>query len=338
MKAALTARSLRPGEPTTGYLSGLTSRLVAGLKFLPGSFRSRHSAYLLAAQHPNGGFAGRQGGSDIYYTMFALRSAALLGLADEALWRGAAQYARSLSTPPRDIISCFCLLYIRRLVGERAGTGRNDEGHVEIMEVVARSRAADGGYARFPGGEATVYHTFLAALCAELNESDFSGGGEAATFVGSRRCTDGGYADSARDGGEGATNPTAAALALLTLFGAPEVISNAGSHGETPAIAARAAGFLASMQHSEGGFAAGAGAQEPDLLSTFTASVALAGIGALGRVKLAPMARFAQALEACGGGFRGCAGDDAPDVEYTYYGLGTLALLADAAGQAERHG
>ena len=195
------------------------------------------------------------------------------------------------------------------------------------MEVVARSRAADGGYARFPGGEATVYHTFLAALCAELSDSDFSGAGEAAAFVHSRRCADGGYADSASAGGEGATNPTAAALALLTLLGA--------SADRAPACTQRgSAEFLASMQRPEGGFAACAGAPEPDLLSTFTASVALAGIGALGRVKLAPVARFAQALQAPAGGFRGCAGDDAPDVEYTYYGLGTLALPRDVASSA----
>jgi geranylgeranyl transferase type-2 subunit beta len=84
------------------------------------------------------------------------------------------------------------------------------------------------------------------------------------------------------------------------------------------------------MQRPEGGFAACAGALEPDLLSTFTATVALAGIGALSRVKLAPVARFVNGLQASGGGFRGCAGDAAPDVEYTYYGLGTLALLAEA--------
>jgi geranylgeranyl transferase type-2 subunit beta len=304
------------------YLSTLTVRLSAGLKFLPDSFRSRHSEYLLAAQRPDGGFAGRLGGSDIYYTMFALRSAELLLPADEGLWRGAAQYARSLSAAPRDMIECFCLLYIRRLAGERAGTGRNDEGRAEIMEVVARSRAADGGYARFPGGEATVYHTFLAALCAELSESDFSGAAEAVTFIHSRRCADGGYADSAQGGGEGATNPTAAALALLTLSGV----------AQAPRLCERAAEFLASMQRPEGGFAACAGAPEPDLLSTFTASVALAGIGSLGRANLAPMARFAHSLQASRGGFRACAGDAAPDVEYTYYGLGTLALLAEAAG------
>ncbi len=218
MKAALTGHSIRPGGRVTGYLSGLTASLAAGLESLPAGFRSRHSEYLLAAQRPDGGFAGRRGGSDIYYTMFALRSAELLVPAHNGLWRGAERYARSLCAPPRDMIECFCLLYLRRLIAERIGIGRNDAGCAEIMEVVSRSRAAHGGYARFPGGEATLYHTFLAALCAELSDSEFSGAGEAAAFVNTRRCADGGYADSAHDGGEGATNPTAAALALLTLL------------------------------------------------------------------------------------------------------------------------
>ncbi len=320
-------RKTFPTRPTPGaiekprYLSILAARLAAGLKSLPDSFRSRHTEYLLATQRPDGGFAGRLGGSDIYYTMFALRAAELLVPAGEGLWRAAAQYARSLPSSPRDMIECLCLLHIRRLVGKRAGAGRSDERRAEVMEVVERSRAPDGGYARFPGGEATVYHTFLAALCAELSDSDFPGAAEAAAFVHSRRRADGGYADSATDRGEGATNSTAAALALLTLFGA----------AQAPRLCERAAEFLASMQRPEGGFAASAGAPEPDLLSTFTASVALAGIGALGRVKLAPVARFAHSLQASPGGFRACAGDAAPDVEYTYYGLGTLALLAGMA-------
>ena len=249
-------RKTFPTRPTPGaiekprYLSILAARLAAGLKSLPDSFRSRHTEYLLATQRPDGGFAGRLGGSDIYYTMFALRAAELLVPAGEGLWRAAAQYARSLPSSPRDMIECLCLLHIRRLVGKRAGAGRSDERRAEVMEVVERSRAPDGGYARFPGGEATVYHTFLAALCAELSDSDFPGAAEAAAFVHSRRRADGGYADSATDRGEGATNSTAAALALLTLFGA----------AQAPRLCERAAEFLASMQRPEGGFAASAGA------------------------------------------------------------------------------
>ena len=63
------------------------------------------------------------------------------------------------------------------------------------------------------------------------------------------------------------------------------------------AAASEAAGFLASMQRAEGGFAACTGAPAADLLSTFTALVALDGLGALHMVKLAPAARFVQSLE-----------------------------------------
>jgi geranylgeranyl transferase type-2 subunit beta len=320
------AHSSRAGGRRAGYLAGLASSLAAGLKALPDSFRARHSEYLLSAQRPDGGFAGRQGGSDIYYTMFALRSAELLLPAEEGLWRGAARYAENLAAPPRDMVECFCLLHIRRLLAART-PGRGDGRCAEIMELVARSRAPDGGYARFPGGEATLYPTFLAALCAELSGSEFPGASDAAAFVSSRRCADGGYADSA--GGEGATNPASAALALLGLFGSREAESRPG--------AADAVGFLAAMQRPEGGVAACAGAPEADLLSTFTAAVALAGMDALSRVKLAPIARFAQSLQSPEGGFRGSEADDAPDVEYTYYGLGTLALLAGTARLSPSH-
>ena len=40
------------------------------------------------------------------------------------------------------------------------------------------------------------------------------------------------------------------------------------------------------------------------------------------------MARFAKALALPEGGFRSTPADRAADAEYTYYGLGTLALLS----------
>jgi geranylgeranyl transferase type-2 subunit beta len=171
-----------------------------------------------------------------------------------------------------------------------------------------------------------VYHTFLAALCHRMLGSEFAGGNDAAAFVLSCRCTDGGFADSARHAAvEGGTNPTAAAVALLAMLGELD-----------EATAMRAARFLASMQRLEGGFAANAAAPTADLLSTFTAPVALAELGGLNLAKLALVARFVQALRAPGGGFRGSADDDAPDVEYTYYGLGTFGLLGWVAARGEQ--
>ena len=49
------------------YLQNLTIRLAQGVGTLPESTRKIHTDYFLAAQQTDGGFAGREGGSDLYY-------------------------------------------------------------------------------------------------------------------------------------------------------------------------------------------------------------------------------------------------------------------------------
>src|SRR5262245_52550386 len=66
-------------ERMPSYLEELTLRLAAGIAELPEALRARHATYLLAVQRDDGGFAGREGSSDLYYTGFALRSLAILG-------------------------------------------------------------------------------------------------------------------------------------------------------------------------------------------------------------------------------------------------------------------
>ena len=61
------------------YLERLTARLTFAISRLPGLVQERHTQYLLDAQCEDGGFAGRQGASDLYYTGFALRGLAILG-------------------------------------------------------------------------------------------------------------------------------------------------------------------------------------------------------------------------------------------------------------------
>jgi geranylgeranyl transferase type-2 subunit beta len=63
-----------------GYLETLTVRLATGLAELDEDVRRRQAAYLLEAQQPDGGFAGREGGSDLYYTGFALRALSVFGV------------------------------------------------------------------------------------------------------------------------------------------------------------------------------------------------------------------------------------------------------------------
>jgi geranylgeranyl transferase type-2 subunit beta len=64
-------------------------------------------------------------------------------------------------------------------------------------------------------------------------------------------------------------------------------------------------------------------------LSTFTGALTLADLGAYGEIDAAAARRFVESMELAGGGFRGGAWDEGTDVEYTFYGLGALALLKD---------
>ena len=60
------------------YLQDLNERLAAGIARLPEATRHRHAQFLASKQNPDGGFPDREGGSDLYYTGFALRGLSVL--------------------------------------------------------------------------------------------------------------------------------------------------------------------------------------------------------------------------------------------------------------------
>src|SRR5262245_20973779 len=111
-----------PQEPpihhmeTVNYLLSLTDRLSAGLARLPEELRSRHAAYLRAAQNADGGFSGREGGSDLYYTGFALRGLAVLDALTPDICERAAGFLNRSLTQSASIIDLFSLLYSCLLV------------------------------------------------------------------------------------------------------------------------------------------------------------------------------------------------------------------------------
>src|SRR5215470_2804931 len=93
------------------YLQRLTNRLTDGLAELPTECRTRHTAYLQAAQNPDGGFSGREGGSDLYYTGFALRSLAVLGALAPEICERTAGFLRHSLTQQASVVDFFSLLY-----------------------------------------------------------------------------------------------------------------------------------------------------------------------------------------------------------------------------------
>ncbi len=323
------------------YLADLSMCLAAGATAFPEDFRHRHAAYLAQAINADGGYSGRQGGSDTYYTSFGLRGLAMLGGLDTEIAACVAAFLKSRDTQEMASIDFFSWLLsaeLLRLVdgvdaldGSELLSNKPDRAQA-IAASIDRYRKADGGYAKSPSSPgSSIYHTFLALACKQLfqPQEDSQLGADSTEdvyrLVCSRRRDDGGYVEIEQMRQSG-TNPTAAAVAILRIIG--RLDDPAQEFARESAI-----DFLAAMQTPEGGFRANTRIPVADLLSTFTALAALDGLTGNGVKKLSDLVdlpaarRYAEGLETPGGGFRGGAWDDSADVEYTFYGLGTLALL-----------
>jgi hypothetical protein len=111
----------------------------------------------------------------------------------------------------------------------------------------------------------------------------------------------------------GATNTTAAAMALLRHLGGP---SNPGS-----------ANWLLARVHPQGGFVATPTTPAPDLLSTATALHALDLSGSSIQPIKEQCLNFIDSLWSNEGGFYGHWGDDHLDCEYAFYALLALGHL-----------
>jgi geranylgeranyl transferase type-2 subunit beta len=307
------------------YLTQLTSRLGDGLARLPEAVRARHAAYLRATQNTDGGFSGREGGSDLYYSGFALRGLAVLDALTPEVRDRSAAYLRHSLTQQASVVDFFSLLYACLLVQSGGGPDVLANSPPDWPERVAATlesfRTSDGGYTKSVGGASgSTYHTFLVGLCYQLLGRSLPRPEEIVRFVAARRRDDGGFVEIApmRRGG---TNPTAAAVGLLQLTG------DAGA-GLLAEVRPGVVEFLAEMASPEGGLRANGRAPLADLLSTFTAGWTLDQLGALDRIDGDDVRQFAESLERAEGGFHGGLWDEGCDVEYTFYGLGVLGLLS----------
>lgn len=303
------------------YLENLTLRLAHGVGDLPEGLRRRQADYLKRSQRNDGGFAGREGPSDLYYTAFALRSLALLGELDgEPAERAAAFLKRQLSgqTPLVDFIS---LLFAGALLQTAAGIDVFADAALEwresVIELFQRFRRADGGYAKTEEGQSSsTYHTFLVVVAMQLLGHPPTDVATLIDFIRSRRREDGGFVEIGPMRKSG-TNPTAAAAGLLTILDAFD-----------DELRSDVVDFIAEMQTDEGGLKANTRIPLADLLSTFTGLLTLADLNAADAIDRLAARRYVISLEADEGGFRGGVWDDAADVEYTFYALGALALLS----------
>jgi geranylgeranyl transferase type-2 subunit beta len=314
--------------PRANYLESLTTRLAEGAARLPAELTARHAAYLQACQNPDGGFSGREGGSDLYYTGFGLRGLAVLGALSPETCRRAASFLRQSLTRQASVIDLFSLLYGGLLVQLGGGPDVLAESPSDWPERVAGTletmRTADGGYAKAPGiTGGSTYHTFLVGLSYELLGRPLPQPDDVVRFLQSRQREDGGFVEIAPMRRSG-TNPTAAAVGTLQLLAQESDAAARLLETARPAVV----DFLADMPSLEGGLRANTRVPLADLLSTFTGGWTLHQLGALERIDAGEARGFAESLQSPTGGFRGGLWDEGVDVEYSFYGLGVLALLS----------
>jgi geranylgeranyl transferase type-2 subunit beta len=163
-----------------------------------------------------------------------------------------------------------------------------------------------------------MYHSFLVALCYELIGKSVPQPNRLVQFIYERQRDDGGFVEIAPMKRSG-TNPTAAAVAMLTMFGGFDESLRDDVHA-----------FLTEVRSPEGGFSANTRVPFADSLSTFTALLTAQDLALTDLTDPQSIERFINSLEVPTGGFHGANWDPLADVEYTFYALGTLGLLWSA--------
>ncbi len=303
------------------YLADLTLRLAEGAAKLPTEYRERSARFFKAAQQPDGGFAGRDGDSDLYYTGFATRGLAMLNDLEGDVAVSVRGFLHQRMNSKAQVVDLLSLIYSGILLELTAGVDVFSECPDQWREGLAAElealRRDDGGYAKAAEGKkSSTYYTFLVLLCHQMIDIATPDPAAIVEFILSQHREDGGFVEIAPMRRSG-TNPTAAAI------GALKTLDQLSSD-----IATGVADFLAEMQTDEGGLRANTRIPVADLLSTFTGLLTLMDLNAEQLVDAAAVGKYAEALQDEDGGFHGADWDTGKDVEYTFYGLGTLALVS----------
>jgi hypothetical protein len=258
-----------------------------------------------------GGGLDRDGGEDLYYTIFAI--AGLQAMQMEFQAEPVEEYLLTFREGDGlDFVHLGALARCWAAIGrERMPAGLRQT----LLAKIERHRSRDGGYEAEEGGAAGSAYGCFVALGAYQDL-----GGAMPEPLRMVQClklleTPDGAWGNARGLAAGAVPATAAATTLLHQLGMP--------------VHAAVGDWLLGQMHPEGGFCAVPGAPIPDLLSTATCLHALATL----EVELPPALRekcldFIDTLWNAEGGFHGHWADDHLDAEYTFYGLLALGHLS----------
>jgi hypothetical protein len=252
--------------------------------------------YILSQRNPDGGFKGRDESSDIYYTMFAVEILSALG--EKWDCRDTRKFLRSfLDDLPADIVHLAGL--IRCLKAMDMITAKIKNTALEHLQ-----RLFERDY--------SAYGCFLMLGACQDLDADIP---DACLLekLRSLKKKSGAYANNTSTR-VASTNATAAAI----------VVRCSLSQSDN----AQACRRLVERCSPDGGFCAGAGIDIPDMLSTATSLYALKISGRDIKSLAGPALDFIDSLWDGKGGFCGSWADTQTDIEYTFYGLLALGMLA----------
>ena len=263
----------------------------------------------------SGGYKGRDGKPDIYYTIFALSCLRALKAPLKSI--ETARFLEQLSGEEEmdkmDFVSLSSLARAYTLLPE---INIPSETRAGILSRLDAYKAKDGAWHNFVKDHdyGTPYGSFLAIGCLQdLGESL----PEKAIIIGSIKKLErepGTYANDEYSK-QGTTTVSAAAQAIFRLYNEPI--------NKQAAIAS-----ILKLAYSKGGFFASSMTPMPDLLSTATALHALSGLDYdFGDIKELQL-DYIDTLWSSRGGFHGNWADNVLDCEYTFYGLLALGHLS----------
>ncbi|MEW4489038.1 prenyltransferase/squalene oxidase repeat-containing protein [Thalassoglobus sp. JC818] len=307
----------------TPYLIRLGNRLAEGLSETTPEWRSRHAGFVLGFQKSDGGFAGREGDSDLYYTSFAVRALVMLGEMSTDVTNSVASFLSQHDPLRLGVIDLMNWLSTALAVQVATGQDLLEELGADFPDLVSARleevRTSDGGYAKsVEGSSGSTYHSFLVLLTYQLLGREVPRPNALIQFLYDRQRDDGGFVEIAPMRRSG-TNPTAAAVAILQELNAVD-----------DEICDDVRAFLRDVRGDEGGFQANSRVPFTDSLSTFTGLLTVQDLRLGELLNQAELRELLETqLEFPTGGYRAATWDESADVEYTFYGLGVKALLAE---------
>ncbi len=257
----------------------------------------------------DGGFKGRDGKSDIYYTVFGLET--LIALGGDFSREAILGFVNGvMEKSPGDLVHLTAGIrcYATLMEGQIETSVRQ-----KLIGAMEPFRSQDGGFANGVHEEnGTAYGCFLGVAAYQDLQTELPGSDEVLRCLESLAIPGGGFTNN-RNIDVASSNATAAAMVALNHLGHPADQKNLD--------------WLFTQYREVGGFVAMPLAPFPDLLTTATSLHALSVGGYPIESVKGACRRFVNSLRSETGGFRGHCLDAMADCEYTYYGLLALGHL-----------